>query len=256
MPRWLSEGISVYEERQRDRSWGQAMTPEYRAVILGGKMPPVSKLSGAFLAPESPMALQFAYFESSLVVEFLIERHGIESLKQMLADLGAGVAIERCAGAECGAAQSAGCGVREVCAGARRAACAEGVVGRGRCARGGGVGRGREWMEEHPDNFEGLVRLCWALEREQKWQEAAAAGETTAGVVSRLRRVKAMRMRRWLGQHRELGDAAAEREALEAWAERASDVPDVYDRLAELAADAGDWQAVAVNARRGWRSTR
>ena len=27
MPRWLSEGISVYEERNRDASWGESMTP-------------------------------------------------------------------------------------------------------------------------------------------------------------------------------------------------------------------------------------
>ncbi len=34
MPRWLSEGISVYEERQRDPSWGQSMTPIYREMML------------------------------------------------------------------------------------------------------------------------------------------------------------------------------------------------------------------------------
>ena len=28
MPRWLSEGISVYEERQADKTWGQTMTPQ------------------------------------------------------------------------------------------------------------------------------------------------------------------------------------------------------------------------------------
>ena len=94
MPRWLSEGISVYEERQDDPTWGQSMTPEYRELILGGKMPPVSELSGSFLAPESPMALQFAYFESSLVVEYIIEQYGLDALKQVLDDLGGGMAIE------------------------------------------------------------------------------------------------------------------------------------------------------------------
>ena len=34
MPRWLSEGISVYEERQADPTWGQSMTPQYREIIL------------------------------------------------------------------------------------------------------------------------------------------------------------------------------------------------------------------------------
>ncbi len=47
MPRWLSEGISVYEERQRDPSWGQSMSPTYREMIVGGQLTPVSQLSGA-----------------------------------------------------------------------------------------------------------------------------------------------------------------------------------------------------------------
>ncbi len=88
MPRWLSEGISVYEEQQRDPIWGQRMTPQYRQMILTGEMTPVGKLSTAFMSPPSPMHLQFAYYQSSLVVEFLVERFGFEVIKAILADLG------------------------------------------------------------------------------------------------------------------------------------------------------------------------
>lgn len=94
MPRWLSEGISVYEERQRDPSWGEAMTPIYREMILSEALTPVSQLSGAFLTPPTPIHLQFAYYESSLVIEFLIERHGLEALQTILEDLGNGLSIE------------------------------------------------------------------------------------------------------------------------------------------------------------------
>jgi hypothetical protein len=55
MPRWLSEGISVYEERQADPTWGQTMTPKYREMVLGEGFVPISKLSGAFLSPPSPL---------------------------------------------------------------------------------------------------------------------------------------------------------------------------------------------------------
>jgi hypothetical protein len=51
MPRWLSEGISVYEERQVDPSWGMRIDPRYREMILGEDLVPVGKLSAAFLAP-------------------------------------------------------------------------------------------------------------------------------------------------------------------------------------------------------------
>ncbi len=93
MPRWLSEGISVYEERQRDPSWGESMTPIYREMLLGDDLTPVSDLSAAFLNPASPIHLQFAYYESSLVIEFLIDRYGIDALKQILDDLGDGLTI-------------------------------------------------------------------------------------------------------------------------------------------------------------------
>ena len=93
MPRWLSEGISVYEEQLSDPSWGDRMSPEYREMILGDDLTPVSKLSSAFLKARTPMHLQFAYFESSLVVRFLIENFGEESVVGILDSLGKGVPI-------------------------------------------------------------------------------------------------------------------------------------------------------------------
>ncbi len=93
MPRWLSEGISVYEEKLANAGWGQSMSAGYREIILGGGLTPVSQLSGAFLAPPSPLHLQFAYFESSLVVEYLVEKYGLETLKRILVDLSAGMPI-------------------------------------------------------------------------------------------------------------------------------------------------------------------
>jgi len=93
MPRWLSEGISVYEESQANPSWGQRMNPRYREMILGNELTPVSKLSAAFLAPRSDLYLQFAYYESSLVVEFMVQRFGLEHLKALLRDLSEGTEI-------------------------------------------------------------------------------------------------------------------------------------------------------------------
>ena len=94
MPRWLSEGISVYEELQENETWGQRMNPRYRQMILeGDALTPVGELSAAFLQPESGLHLQFAYFESALVVEYLINEHGIETLRDILSDLRSGLPI-------------------------------------------------------------------------------------------------------------------------------------------------------------------
>ncbi|MCX6950662.1 MAG: peptidase MA family metallohydrolase, partial [Verrucomicrobia bacterium] len=93
MPRWLSEGISVYEERQASRAWGMRIDPSYREMILSDDLVPVGKLSAAFLSPKTPRHLQFAYLESSLVVEFIIGRYGIDHLRGVLRDLRDGTEI-------------------------------------------------------------------------------------------------------------------------------------------------------------------
>jgi len=91
MPRWLSEGISVYEERNRDSTWGERLDPIYRDMLLSDDLVPISKLSSAFQQPKSPLHLQFAYYSSSLAVEFWIERWGVDGLRRLLEDLSVGM---------------------------------------------------------------------------------------------------------------------------------------------------------------------
>ncbi|MDX1952507.1 MAG: tetratricopeptide repeat protein [Verrucomicrobiota bacterium] len=93
MPRWLSEGISVFEERNADPSWGEQINPEYRQMILDGEMAAITNLTSLFMSPKSGLHLQFAYYQSSLVVEYLVREKGIEPLKQLLRDLGRGVPL-------------------------------------------------------------------------------------------------------------------------------------------------------------------
>lgn len=91
MPRWLSEGISVYEERQRDPAWGMRMTADYRRMILeDNKLTPLGQMSGAFLNAKDGDEIMFAYYQSSMAVEWLVSKHGWEALRKVLADLATG----------------------------------------------------------------------------------------------------------------------------------------------------------------------
>jgi len=94
MPRWLSEGISVYEEKQRDPAWGMPMDATFRKMVLDEEtLTPVSRLSGAFMNAETQDHLMFAYYESSQVVEYLLEKYGKEKFQGILRDLAAGKRI-------------------------------------------------------------------------------------------------------------------------------------------------------------------
>ncbi len=94
MPRWLSEGISVYEEMQKNPNWGQRMNHRYRTMIVEKKeLTPISKMSSAFYNPPSNEHVMFAYYESMLVVEFIVEKYGLDTLKKILTDLSTGKLI-------------------------------------------------------------------------------------------------------------------------------------------------------------------
>jgi tetratricopeptide (TPR) repeat protein len=105
------------------------------------------------------------------------------------------------------------------------------------------------WLEDHPENFQGLVRLTQTLQREEKWRESLKPAKMLEklfpeNVGSGNAYVLLARA------YRELDNAEGEREALEALASRSSDALDAYDRLAEISEADGDWEVVATNVQR------
>ncbi len=249
MPRWLSEGISVFEERQENPTWGQAMSPEYRQIIVGGKMPPVSQLSGSFLAPESPAALQFAYYQSSLVVEFLVERFGLDTVKQVLADLAAGMQIEESLVRNAAPLNRLDAEFEKFARTRAEQLAPELTWEEFDLSPRAESDAVAEWLEEHPGNFQGIVRLGQSLQREEKWRDSLKPAKLLANLFPDYvgpGNAYALIAR----AYRELDNAEGEREALQELAERSADAVDAYERLSDLAAEAGDWEAVAANARR------
>src|SRR6185503_14452685 len=82
VPRWLTEGISVYEEHRRQPAWGREDALPFAAGLARGRNFGVKKLPDAFKRPES---LALAYFEASLLVEHLVEINGEAGLRTLLA---------------------------------------------------------------------------------------------------------------------------------------------------------------------------
>jgi tetratricopeptide (TPR) repeat protein len=249
MPRWLSEGISVYEERQANAAWGQSMDARYRRMILEGELTPVSRLSGAFLEPPSPLHLQFAYYESSLVVEHLVEQHGLETLKKILDDLAADTPINVALDRHAGSLQ------------ALDEQFAEFARKRAQSLAGGAdwempelppdatVEALIEWNGQHPNNLAGLQALAAKLISEHRWQDAKKPLEELIRLYPE--NTSADNAYRLLAEvHRELGEAEAERSALEALAAIDGDAADVYIRLMDLCEEAEDWEGVARNTER------
>jgi tetratricopeptide (TPR) repeat protein len=81
VPRWLTEGISAYEEHARQPAWGRELTLEYAQDLAAGQTFGVKGLPEAF---KNPAHLAMAYFEASLVVEHLVDLKGFEGLRALL----------------------------------------------------------------------------------------------------------------------------------------------------------------------------
>ncbi len=81
IPRWLTEGISTYEEHRRRPAWGRELALEFANLYSQNKTFGVKGLPAAFKRPES---LAIAYFEASLVVEHLVDVNGDAGLRTLL----------------------------------------------------------------------------------------------------------------------------------------------------------------------------
>ena len=243
MPRWLSEGISVYEERQENPAWGQLMSLGYRDRIIEGRVQPISRMSAAFLEAQDARDTQFAYFQSALVVEFLVEQYGFPQFRAFLQSLADGREVNAALAehfapvAELDSAFETSARKTALALGPgldfRRSG--DGLVQQ--LARNlsalGGIPNVHNLLDEAREAVE---RRDWAVTREKltPLTEAQLYLPGTDNFHTLLARASA-----------ELGDTAGEREALTSIATHEGDALSAVTRLHELARAAGDWTGAA-----------
>jgi len=80
IPRWLTEGFSLWEEK--DPIIGSE--PLILRAHAAGKFRPLSELEGLFLRPKSHQDLSIAYIEAQLLMRHFMETYGFERMKRTL----------------------------------------------------------------------------------------------------------------------------------------------------------------------------
>ena len=83
-PRWLSEGLSVLEERRARPSWGADANVEFLAAYQAGNLRKVSQLNDGFVRPRKPIEILHSYYLASLVCEMIEAEYGTKALVDML----------------------------------------------------------------------------------------------------------------------------------------------------------------------------
>jgi tetratricopeptide (TPR) repeat protein len=84
VPRWLSEGISVFEEWRTGPTPGVAIPPEIILAIRDNKLLPIEDLDAGFIRPSYPEQIQVSYIQSGLVCLFIEQRWGFERIAMLL----------------------------------------------------------------------------------------------------------------------------------------------------------------------------
>jgi tetratricopeptide (TPR) repeat protein len=88
IPRWLSEGMSVFEERRARPEWGREMEVPFAQALEAGKLLKLRDIQEGFL---DPRMISLVYHQSSLVVEHLIATYGEQAWWRLLRAYGKGL---------------------------------------------------------------------------------------------------------------------------------------------------------------------
>ena len=81
VPRWLTEGVSVVEEKLADPAWARSLERDVLDARANGLLLPVERLDEAFRDGETVM---LGYYEGSLLCEVVLRDFGFEKLRDLV----------------------------------------------------------------------------------------------------------------------------------------------------------------------------
>ena len=91
LPRWLSEGISTYEEKRKRQEWGRDQVLSFARALHGDTILPLRELNSGFSRPET---ISMSYFQASILVEHIVDTYGEDALRTLVRSYADGVDTE------------------------------------------------------------------------------------------------------------------------------------------------------------------
>ena len=88
VPRWLTEGISTYEEKLGSPAWGREGELSFVAAYGQNEHMTLKELNAAFQDPEK---ISLAYYEASILTEHIVDKYGMGALRKLLMAYGDGL---------------------------------------------------------------------------------------------------------------------------------------------------------------------
>jgi cellulose synthase operon protein C len=84
IPRWYSEGLSVFEEQKARPGWGDDLTAAFVKAYKEGRLLKVSELNAGMMRPKSPEQIELSYYQAGLFCSMIEEKFGFDKIRQSL----------------------------------------------------------------------------------------------------------------------------------------------------------------------------
>lgn len=84
IPRWFSEGLSVFEEHKARPGWGDDWNIESVKAFAENRWFPIANLDNGFIRPKRAEDISLAYFEASQICHFIEDKYGFNAILEML----------------------------------------------------------------------------------------------------------------------------------------------------------------------------
>lgn len=94
VPRWFTEGLSLYEEQKARPYWAREMDLRFFAAYTHNELLSLDQIDRGFTRPQFPEQVLLTYYHASQVITYIVDQHGFESIIDILKTLRAGHSVE------------------------------------------------------------------------------------------------------------------------------------------------------------------
>jgi cellulose synthase operon protein C len=244
VPRWLTEGVSVFEEGRERAAWGGEMEVPFALALERGRVLKLADLNSGFTKPDT---IALAYYQASLLVEHIVKTRGEAALRTLVRTYADGVendaAIKTALGMSIDELQGTFDTMLEQRFGAARAALRD-QTKPAEAAPDGDLAALKSAAAQHPGGYRAQLRLGAAL-AEQGDKAAFEPLEKAAALLPMAMGEESPRA--IMGRLAErLGDTARAMAEYRELLARDGTALAAARRLADLAAKAGDQNLLAL----------
>ena len=94
VPRWLTEGLSVYEEQRAHPAWKRDMELQFFTAMDQDRLHALNEIDRGFTRPTYPAQVMMSYYHAFRVIDFVVGKYGFGSIVDILHALGRGLPVD------------------------------------------------------------------------------------------------------------------------------------------------------------------